>query len=147
MARPFELLVGLRYTRAKRRNHFISFISLSSMIGIALGVTVLITVLSVMNGFGEELRARILGVVSHITISGDRGPLAGGDGCSDSLHGLVLGNGDKLHRFRTAAGAVRGLGDVRTYLLQISGDSTFESAVVHARQYTDSNAAKYQRPG
>jgi len=64
---PFELLVGLRYTRAKRRNHFISFISLSSMIGIALGVTVLITVLSVMNGFGEELRARILGVVSHIT--------------------------------------------------------------------------------
>jgi len=76
MARPFELLVGLRYTRAKRRNHFISFISLSSMIGIALGVTVLITVLSVMNGFGEELRARILGVVSHITISGERGQLA-----------------------------------------------------------------------
>ena len=76
MPRPFELLVGLRYTRAKRRNHFISFISLSSMIGIALGVTVLITVLSVMNGFGEELRARILGVVSHITISGERGQLA-----------------------------------------------------------------------
>ena len=71
MARPFELLVGLRYTRAKRRNHFISFISFSSMVGIALGVTVLITVLSVMNGFGEELRARILGVVSHITISGE----------------------------------------------------------------------------
>jgi lipoprotein-releasing system permease protein len=45
MARPFELLVGLRYTRAKRRNHFISFISLTSMIGIALGVMVLITVL------------------------------------------------------------------------------------------------------
>jgi lipoprotein-releasing system permease protein len=75
MARPFELLVGLRYTRARRRNHFISFISLTSMIGIALGVMVLITVLSVMNGFGEELRARILGVVSHITISGERGQL------------------------------------------------------------------------
>ncbi len=73
MARPFELLVGLRYTRAKRRNHFISFISLTSMIGIALGVMVLITVLSVMNGFGEELRARILGVVSHVTVSGERG--------------------------------------------------------------------------
>jgi lipoprotein-releasing system permease protein len=75
MARPFELLVGLRYTRAKRRNHFISFISLTSMIGIALGVMVLITVLSVMNGFGEELRARILGVVSHITVTGDNGQL------------------------------------------------------------------------
>ena len=75
MARPFELLVGLRYTRARRRNHFISFISLTSMIGIALGVMVLITVLSVMNGFGEELRARILGVVSHITVTGDNGQL------------------------------------------------------------------------
>jgi lipoprotein-releasing system permease protein len=75
MARPFELLVGLRYTRAKRRNHFISFISLTSMIGIALGVMVLITVLSVMNGFGEELRTRILGVVSHITVTGDNGQL------------------------------------------------------------------------
>jgi lipoprotein-releasing system permease protein len=75
MAHPFELLVGLRYTRAKRRNHFISFISLTSMIGIALGVMVLITVLSVMNGFGEELRARILGVVSHVTVSGTQGRL------------------------------------------------------------------------
>lgn len=76
MARPFELLVGLRYTRARRRNHFISFISLTSMVGIALGVMVLITVLSVMNGFGEELRARILGVVSHITVTGESGQLS-----------------------------------------------------------------------
>jgi lipoprotein-releasing system permease protein len=53
--RPLELFVGLRYTRAKRRNHFISFISLTSMLGIALGVTALITVLSVMNGFEREL--------------------------------------------------------------------------------------------
>ncbi len=75
MARPFELLVGLRYTRAKRRNHFISFISLTSMISIALGAMVIITVLSVMNGFGEELRSRILGVVSHVTVSGERGAL------------------------------------------------------------------------
>ncbi|MBN2647725.1 MAG: lipoprotein-releasing ABC transporter permease subunit [Thiotrichales bacterium] len=66
---PFELLVGLRYTRAKRRNGFISFISLSSMIGIALGVTALITVLSIMNGFQEELRDRILGMTAHMTIS------------------------------------------------------------------------------
>lgn len=69
MYRPLELFVGLRYTRAKRRNHFISFISLTSMLGIALGVTALITVLSVMNGFEQELRGRILGMTSHATIS------------------------------------------------------------------------------
>jgi lipoprotein-releasing system permease protein len=67
---PFELFVGLRYTRAKRRNHFISFISLTSMIGIGLGVAALIVVLSVMNGFQEELRVRILGVASHLQITG-----------------------------------------------------------------------------
>ena len=66
----YELLVGLRYTRAKRRNHFISFISLISMAGIALGVAALIVVLSVMNGFQKELRTRILGVASHIQIAG-----------------------------------------------------------------------------
>jgi lipoprotein-releasing system permease protein len=67
---PFELLIGLRYTHAKRRNHFISFISIVSMAGIALGVMALIVVLSVMNGFQEELRARILGVAAHLEISG-----------------------------------------------------------------------------
>ncbi len=67
--RPYELLIGLRYTRAKRRNHFISFISLISMIGIALGIVVLIVVLSVMNGFQKEIRTQILGVASHIEIS------------------------------------------------------------------------------
>ncbi len=66
---PYELLIGLRYTRAKRKNHFISFISLTSMIGIALGVAALIIVLSVMNGFQAELRNRILGVASHIEIT------------------------------------------------------------------------------
>ena len=66
----YELLVGLRYTRAKRRNHFISFISLMSMAGIALGVAALIVVLSVMNGFQKELRTRILGVASHVQLSG-----------------------------------------------------------------------------
>jgi len=65
----YELLVGLRYTRAKRRNHFISFISLTSMLGIALGVAALIVVLSVMNGFQKEVRARILGVVAHVQIT------------------------------------------------------------------------------
>ncbi len=65
----FEWFVGLRYTRAKRKNHFISFISTTSMIGIALGVAALIVVLSVMNGFQEELRARILGVAAHVQIT------------------------------------------------------------------------------
>lgn len=77
MFRPLELFVGLRYTRAKRRNHFISFISLTSMLGIAVGVTALITVLSVMNGFEQVLRERILGMVAHATIAGT------GEGMSD----------------------------------------------------------------
>ncbi len=66
---PFELFVGLRYLRAKRKSHFTTFISITSMVGIALGVAVLIVVLSVMNGFGTELRSRILGVASHLQIT------------------------------------------------------------------------------
>lgn len=73
---PYELLIGLRYTHAKRRNHFISFISIVSMAGIALGVMALIVVLSVMNGFQEELRARILGVAAHLEITGPGDRLA-----------------------------------------------------------------------
>jgi lipoprotein-releasing system permease protein len=69
MKLPFSLFVGLRYTRAKRRDHFISFISLISMVGIALGVMVLITVMSVMNGFERELRDRILGMAPHVLVS------------------------------------------------------------------------------
>ncbi len=75
MKLPLEIFVGLRYTRAKRRNHFISFISMISMLGIALGVMALIVVLSVMNGFEKELRGRILGMVSHVTVSSFGGPL------------------------------------------------------------------------
>lgn len=69
MFKPLSLFIGLRYTRAKRRNHFISFISLTSVLGLTLGVAVLITVLSVMNGFDRELQTRILGMVPHATIS------------------------------------------------------------------------------
>ena len=68
---PYELEVGLRYTRAGRsssRNGFISFISGVSMLGIALGVAALIIVLSVMNGFQKEVRDRMLSVVSHIEV-------------------------------------------------------------------------------
>lgn len=69
MFQPMELFVGLRYTRARRDKHFISFISLASMIGIAIGVLVLITVLSVMNGFEQTMRERIMGMLAHVTVS------------------------------------------------------------------------------
>lgn len=69
MFKPTPLFIGLRYTRAKRRNHFISFISLTSILGLMLGVAVLITVLSVMNGFDRELKSRILGMVPHATLN------------------------------------------------------------------------------
>ena len=72
----YELSVGLRYTRARRRNRFISINSLVSMIGIAVGVWALIVVLSVMNGFQKEVRERILGVASHVQISGAGNRLA-----------------------------------------------------------------------
>jgi lipoprotein-releasing system permease protein len=72
----YELLVGLRYLRARRRNRFISINSLVSMIGIAVGVWALIVVLSVMNGFQKEVRTRILGVASHVQISGGDNRLA-----------------------------------------------------------------------
>ncbi len=68
MFRPLSVFIGARYTRAKRRNHFVSFISLTSMIGLALGVVVMIVVLSVMNGFDYEMRTRVLGMVPHATV-------------------------------------------------------------------------------
>ncbi len=69
MFQPIELFIGLRYTKARRQSHFVSFISFSSMLGIALGVMVLIVVLSVMNGFESAMRDRILGMLSHVTVS------------------------------------------------------------------------------
>lgn len=68
MRHPLALFIGRRYAGAKRSNHFISFISTFSMIGLTLGVLVLITVMSVMNGFDRELRERILGMVPHATL-------------------------------------------------------------------------------
>lgn len=75
MFRPLIVYIGLRYTRARRRTRFISFITLTSVLGISLGVTALITVLSVMNGFEAELRERILGMTAHATVSGYDGTL------------------------------------------------------------------------
>ncbi|MCI1009615.1 ABC transporter permease, partial [Pseudomonas oryzihabitans] len=68
MFRPLPIYLGLRYVRAKRRNHFVSFISLTSIIGLALGVVVMIVVLSVMNGFDREMRDRVLGMIPHATV-------------------------------------------------------------------------------
>lgn len=75
MFKPIAVFIGLRYTRAKRHNHFISFIALLSMLGIALGVMVLITVLSVMNGFDHQIRATIFNTARQISIAQAEGPL------------------------------------------------------------------------
>lgn len=75
MFTPVEAYLGWRYTRAKRRNHFVSFISAIAMFGVALGVAALITILSIMNGFESELRDRILGMAAHIVITAERGGL------------------------------------------------------------------------
>ncbi len=85
MFKPLELFVGLRYLRAKRRNHFISFISLTSVLGIALGIVVIITVLSVMNGFQTEVRDRMLRMTAHANVLELDGTLDSWQQASDAL--------------------------------------------------------------
>lgn len=75
MLKSLVFSIGLRYTRAKKKNHFVSFISLSSMLGIGLGVMVLITVLSVMNGFDAEIHKRFFGMVPEMTVTHQWGPI------------------------------------------------------------------------
>ena len=124
---PFEALIGLRYTSARKPgggNRFISFISLISMLGLALGVAALIVVLSVMNGFQKELRTRILGVASHAQISGAdgemdnwqqamdavRAPSACGSGralCAATGHALFRRTGERRAGARHSAGGGR----------------------------------------
>lgn len=70
MYKPLALFIGLRYTRSRKKNHFVSFISFSSMLGIGLGVMVLVTVLSVMNGFDQEIHQRFFGMAPEITVTG-----------------------------------------------------------------------------
>ena len=84
MFKPIPVSIGLRYLRAKRRNGFISFISLASILGIALGVTVLITTLSVMSGFQREIRDRMLQMTAHATVS------AAGDAMQDWPHAVAV---------------------------------------------------------
>jgi lipoprotein-releasing system permease protein len=87
MFKPLELFIGLRYLRAKRRNHFISFISMSSVIGISLGIVVIITVLSVMNGFQSEIRDRMLQMTAHATLLELDGSLADWQSIAERLQG------------------------------------------------------------
>ena len=113
MIRPLELAIGLRHLRARRRVRFVSFISLVSVLGIALGVAALITVLSVMNGFERELRGRILGMASHATIAGFRGPLPDWREAANRAlaHPSVLGAAPYVEgqAMLTAGGTVRGV--------------------------------------
>jgi lipoprotein-releasing system permease protein len=81
----YELTLGWRYTRAKRRNRFVSFIAMMSMLGIALGVAALIIVLSVMNGFQTELRSRILAATAHVQVRGYEAPIANWQALADVL--------------------------------------------------------------
>ncbi len=87
MFTPLGLYIGLRYTHSKRRNRFISLISATSILGVALGVTALITVISVMNGFEKELRARIVGMTAHATVVEPGQPLPDWEGIRARVQG------------------------------------------------------------
>ncbi|MDI6749292.1 MAG: lipoprotein-releasing ABC transporter permease subunit [Rhodocyclaceae bacterium] len=113
---PYEALIGLRYTAAKKPgggNRFISFISLISMLGLGLGVAALIVVLSVMNGFQKELRTRILGVASHVQVMGDEGELSGWPGIVERVagHPRVLAGAPYVQQqaMLSLAGQVKGV--------------------------------------
>jgi lipoprotein-releasing system permease protein len=138
MIRPLELFVGLRYVRARRRDHFISFISLVSILGITLGIAALITVLSVMNGFGKELRSRILGVASHITITGLDGQVRDWRSVAERARGnsqvigaapYILGQG-MLARGKAVSGAlVRGVLPQQEREVSDIGDKMIEGSL------------------
>ncbi|MCX7090981.1 MAG: lipoprotein-releasing ABC transporter permease subunit [Legionellales bacterium] len=85
MYKPLPLYIGLRYMRAKKKSHFVSFISLTSMIGIAMGVTVLITVMSVMNGFHDQIYKSFFGMAPEVIVNGQTGPIQDWQGLSKSL--------------------------------------------------------------
>ncbi|EJK2115593.1 lipoprotein-releasing ABC transporter permease subunit LolE [Vibrio navarrensis] len=76
MFSSLALMIGRRFSKAKQRNKMVSFISLSSTIGIAVGVAVIIIGLSAMNGFERELQSRVLSVIPHAELEGVRGPVA-----------------------------------------------------------------------
>lgn len=128
MKKPFEFFIGLRYIRAKRRNHFISFVTFASMLGVAVGVMALITVLSVMNGFDVELRERILGVVSHATVTAADGHLNNWQSLTKTLdrYPHIVG----LAPYVSAEGMLSNDGDVSGTLIR---------GVLPAEEHTVSN--------
>ncbi|MDO8954766.1 MAG: lipoprotein-releasing ABC transporter permease subunit [Gammaproteobacteria bacterium] len=118
MFKPLALFIGLRYTRAHKRNHFISFISLVSVMGIALGVAVLITVLSVMNGFDQQIKTRILSMVPQVTVSQWGGQLQDWQGLAAQIKGqpnivgaapVIQGQAMMSHGGMTAFGMLQGI--------------------------------------
>ena len=106
MVNPVELFIGLRYLRAKRRTRFVSFITLISLAGVALGVAALIVILSVMNGFEGELRDRLLSMTAH-------GFVTGRDGAVDDWT-VLQAEVSRDRRVRGAAPYVEMEGMVRT---------------------------------
>jgi len=116
--KPLSLFIGLRYTRAKKRNHFISFISLISLLGIALGVLVLITVLSVMNGFDYQIKHRILQMVPQVTVTQWNGQMQNWSSVAAKIEKVsgvtavapfVEGQAMMVHAGATAFGILRGI--------------------------------------
>src|SRR5215510_13025198 len=86
---PFERMVAFRYLRARKGERFVSVIAIFSLVGIALGVATLIIVMSVMNGFRQELLGRILGLNGHMGVyAADGGPLRDFDAVANRIRGV-----------------------------------------------------------
>ena len=118
MFRPLELFIGSRYLRAKRRNHFISFISFISVFSLALGITLIITVLSVMNGFQFEIKDRILSMTAHATVLELDGKLRDWQKVEDELKGqpeikgsapYIQGQGMIVHGKQVTGAMINGI--------------------------------------
>jgi lipoprotein-releasing system permease protein len=130
MFRPLSFYVGLRYTGARARNSFISVITLISALGLMLGVAVLITVLSVMNGFDRELQTRILGMVTHLSVQGrepvqDWQALASRLGHHDEIEAVapfVELEGMLSHRGNVAGAMINGIEPAAERKVSIVGD-------------------------
>ena len=138
MFKPLSVFVGLRYTRAKRRNHFISFISLTSMLGVALGVAALIVVLSVMNGFEKELRERILGMTSHAFITGQDSTLTDWQSLQEMIDGsehlvasapFVEGQAMLSQGSRVRGSLIRGIDPELEGLVSTIGDKVIQGHI------------------
>lgn len=145
---PYEVLIGLRYTRTARRgprrNRFISFISTLSSVGIALGVTALIVVLSVMNGFQKEVRDRMLSVIPHIEISAGSGSLSNWQ----EITNIVIKQPNVLAVAPYAGGGVAALRDDQVKPLYLRGvDPVAEANVSDLMQGNNGRAIALLTPG